>query len=209
MKRLWLLLFLIYAHTLLFAQNGTPIIAGARGAAMGNASVGFMDINSIFSNQAGLAYLSKPSTVLVGQRRFLNADINSYALGAAYPTNSGTFGLNIQYYGFEEFKEQKIGLAYARKLFDKFAIGAQIDYLTTRIAEYGSNASFTFELGVHSQIMKNFFLAAHVYSPIQVDINETDKLPNIFKLGASYLVSKKLNIHVEAEKDIDFAARLK
>ncbi len=209
MKRLLFLLLWCCTTIALSGQNGAPIIAGAKGAAMGNASVSFTDINSIFSNQAGLAYLQETAVILVGQRRFQNADINSYAIGAAYPTNSGTFGLNLQYYGFDVFNEQKVGLSYARKLFDRLAIGAQVDYLTTRIPEYGSATNLTFEFGVHSQIMEDFFLAAQVYSPIQVDINETDQLPTIFKLGIAYNFSEKLEMHLEGEKDLDFPTMFK
>lgn len=204
MKNVFTLLFLIASITLqLSAQNGTPQNAGARGAAMGNASVTFTDINSAFSNQAGLAFLEELSFTAYGERRFLAEGLNSFLFAAAYPIDKiGTVGLTINYFGFNAYNEQKIGLSYARKLAKNFSLGAQFDYLATRIPDYGTAASFTFEIGMLAQLSKQVTLAAHTYNPINSKVAGLDRLPNLVKIGVGYSPSDKVTLTGELEKDI-------
>jgi len=195
----------------LFAQNGTPTVAGARGLAMGDASVMFRDINSAFSNQAGLAFLDDLSFTAFGEQRFLLAELGSYAAALSYPTNSGSFGLVINYFGYEKYNEQKIGLAYARKLSEGVAIGAQVDYLGTRIPEYGTASSFTFELGVQADLLEDFVVGAHIFSPVRIQLtdDEADVIPAQLNVGVAYTPSEKVMLTAEVEKDFDYTASFK
>lgn len=191
------------------AQNGIPPNAGARGLAMGQTGLGFRDINSIFSNPSGLGYLSNFSATAFAEQRFLISEIKSVSAAAAYPTNSGTFGLSLNYFGFEAFNEQRIGLAYGRKLFDNLAIGGQIVVLNTRIPEYGSRSVITFELGFTSQIVPELLVNGHLYSPVRVELTADENLPSIYAFGISYLPSNKVIFNLEVEKDIDYPVRVK
>lgn len=195
----------------LFAQNGTPAKAGARGLAMGDASVTFRDINSAFSNQAGLAFLDDLSFTAFGEQRFLLAELGSYAAALSYPTSSGTFGLTINYFGYENYNEQKIGLAYARKLFEGVALGAQVDYLGTRIPEYGTASNFTFEVGVQADLLEDFVVGAHIFSPVRMKLTDDDAdiIPAQLNVGVAYNPSEKVTIAVEVEKDFDYTAAFK
>lgn len=191
------------------AQNSITNHAGARGVAMGNASVTFQDINSVFANVAGLAHLDETGFVLFSEQRFNLKELSTYAAGFALPTNSGTFGLQIQYFGFEQYNEQKIGLAYSRKLLDRLSIGAQVNYLNFSIPEYGNNGTASFELGIQSNIIDDVILGVHISNPIGQDIVEDDPLPTVFKIGIAYCPSKKVTFGVEVEKDIDFKSNIK
>lgn len=208
MKQIFHILF-IFSTLSIHAQNSVPSIAGARGAGMANASVTFSDIHSAFSNQAGLANLEHFSVVAFAEQRFLLNELQTVSAAAAYPTASGTFGLTLQHFGFEGFNEQKIGLAYARKLLDGLSLGAQVLLLNTQIPEYGSKANITFELGIITQLLPKLQLGAHVYSPMQVELANGENLPTVFKLGLAYLPSEKLLCTAEVEKDIDYPARVK
>jgi hypothetical protein len=205
MKKTLLALLLNCLCFIGFAQNGIPQNAGARGAAMGNASLTFTDINSIFTNQAGLGYLEHLSFTAYGERRFVGADgLNSFLFGVAYPHKKiGTVGLSVHYFGYDKYNEQKIGLSYARKLFKRMSIGAQFNYLGTRIGEYGTAHSFTFELGILAKVSKQFHIAAHTFSPVQVQLPNGDVLPSLFKLGIAYIPSSQLRLTAEIEKDLE------
>jgi len=203
-----LILFLTFLFDV-SAQNGISSSAGARGLAMGDASVTFSDINSIFSNQAGLAYLEKTELILfAGQKYFIN-DIRNIAVAVAYPSLLGTFGLNLQYYGFEDYNEQKIGINYARKLTNNLSLGAQFNYLGFRIPEYGNKGLVSVEIGIRSQVLKQLIIAAHISNPIQTEVVDGENLPTLFNFGIAYLPSKKLTITAEAEKDIEFPVSVK
>jgi len=210
-KHIFTLICTFFIALSLFAQNGTPTVAGARGLAMGDASVTFRDINSAFSNQAGLAFLDGTSFTAFGEQRFLLAEIGSYSAALAYPTNSGTFGLAINYFGYENYNEQKIGLAYARKLSEGVAIGAQVDYLGTRIPEYGSAGKVTFEVGVQANLLENFIVGAHIFSPIRTQLtdDEIDIIPTQLNVGVAYLPTEKVMLIAELEKDFDYIASFK
>ncbi|WBM73695.1 hypothetical protein [Saprospira grandis] len=204
MRTLYTLLLASMAFGL-FAQQGQPQSAAARGAALGNASVAFTDINAAYSNQAGLAFLEELSFSAYGERRFLAEGLNSFLFAAAYPleNNQGTFGLTLNYFGFSAYNEQKIGLAYARKLSERFALGVQLDYLGIRIPTYGSANSFTFELGLTAKISEELTLAAHVYNPVHAKLGQLDeRLPALFNLGLAYHPSEKVGIYAALEKDI-------
>ena len=48
-------------------------------------------------------------------------ELSHGALALALPTNAGTFGLSYSYFGYSKYNESKIGLAYAKKLFEKIS----------------------------------------------------------------------------------------
>jgi hypothetical protein len=204
--------FLALLNSGLKAQNGTPQNAGARGAAMGNASVTFSDINSAFSNQAGLAFLEGLSFTAYGERRFLAEGLNSYLFAAAFPdAKIGTFGLSVNYFGFKDYNEQKIGLAYARKLAKNFSLGVQLDYLGTRIPNYGAAHSVTVEIGLLAKLSEKFSLGAHIYNPTHSKVGAQERLPSLVNIGLAYSPSKKVTLTGQLEKDIydhPFAGRV-
>jgi hypothetical protein len=203
------LLLLLLLPLGLAAQNGLPPSAGTRGLAMGQTGLTFSDINSIFSNQAGLAFLEGPSFLAFAEQRFLLEELQSFSFGAALPTSSGTFGLSINHFGFDAYNEQRLGLAYGRRLFGSLALGAQFLMLNTRIPEYGSKAVFTFELGALMELMPQLEFGVHLYSPARVEVSTEEYLPTVLRLGLRYFPSSSLNLLAEVEKDIDYPARIK
>ncbi|MFB0515672.1 MAG: PorV/PorQ family protein [Candidatus Neomarinimicrobiota bacterium] len=125
---------------------------GARAVGMGGAYTCMdNDINSIFWNPAGIAKIDGAALSLSNCQWI--ADINQYAFTAAYGTGAvGTFGVSFVYYdngelertiptldiennpeGYyigEPFRVQQwaAGIAYARQITDKFAVGGQLKY---------------------------------------------------------------------------------
>jgi len=204
-----LFLFLILLPFLAIGQNGSSYSNSARSIGMGNTGINFSDINSLFTNQAGLATLENTSFLVSAERRFALADLNNLSAGFALPTNSGTFGISVNYFGFEQYNETKVGLAYGRKLMDKLSIGVQFDVLNTRIPEYGSQNLFTFEVGLQSELSKQLTLGFHLFNPVKLEIAEEEYLPTIIQAGVTYTPSKKVLVNLELEKDIDFPFTVK
>lgn len=185
------------------------LIQPGKSAAMGGASVVFQDVNALFGNQAGLAFLKNISALVVAERRFGMTELQTVAAGVCLPTRSGTFGLGIQSFGFEEFRQQKLGLSYSRLFGKNFAASVQFDYFQVRISEFGSKSVLTFEAGIQAMLGKNLILGTHVFSPAPVEWTENENLPAILRLGLSWQPSEKSMIVFEAEKDVDFPVRLK
>ena len=186
------------------AQNGLPSSAGAKGVAMNDATITFQDIYGGLSNPAALSYLEQLNFALAGQQRFALANLNDLSLIAALPTNSGTFGLSINYFGFDAYNEQKIGLSYSRKLFKKIAIGVQFDYLNTQITDYGNKGIFTFAAGLQAQLSKSIRLGVAVYNPIEIEIVAGETLPTLLNIGLSYQPSSKIMLAAEEKRILTY-----
>ena len=180
-----------------------------KSAGMGQVNAISQDVYSLFGNQAGLAFVPEFSAMAAAERRFMLPELQTVAAGAVLPTRSGTFGLSVLSFGFETFRQQKIGLAYARLLGKNFALGAQFDYLQTRIDEYGSKGALTFEAGMQAVISKKVILGTHLVSPVPVEWTEEERLPTIVRMGLAWMPSDKALVALEFEKDIDFPLRFK
>lgn len=202
-------LFFFLINTSLSAQHITSPIAGARGLATANANLNYQDIYSLFSNQAGLAQVRKFSALAYSHNRFLLAELNTVAIGVAVPLPVGTVGLVVQHYGFSAYNEQKIGLAYSRRLLDKVVIGAQFDLLTARIKEYGNSAAVTFELGLQYAISDQLTAGFHLFNPVRAQITAGETLPMIAQYGLTYTPSEYLSLSATMEQNSATAYNIK
>ncbi len=192
--------FLLSSCPVIYSQNAFSTSAGARGIGMGNANLTLKDIYSGFNNPAGLAYVDGFSGAAFVENRFLLQELQLAALSIAQSTNSGTIGMTLQYFGFEDYNEQKVGINYSRQLFDKLSIGAQFDFLTTRVREYGNVSAITFEVGFQYEILDKLSTGIHVFNPIRASIG-AESLPAIIQVGLSYQVANYLTISGAIEKE--------
>lgn len=209
MKKYTIFLFLLLSSSFLLAQNGYNTTTGARGLAMGEAGIGYQNIDAAFSNQAGLAHLTSFAAAVTGERRFALSELSTLGAVAAYPTIAGTFALHVQYYGFQDYNEQKVGLAYGRKLGKKFSAGAQISYLRTKIPLYGNSGLPVAEIGIQAEVAKNILVSTHLVSPFRSEIVEGENLPTVLRIGLTWKPSDKVFLTAQADKDIDFEARFR
>ena len=90
---------------------------------LGAYSTRHVDVFSFSANQASLAQLKNASAGVYGERRFLLSAANMYTAVVALPTSQGNFGLQADYFGFTNYNESQIGIAYARSLGSKLDIG--------------------------------------------------------------------------------------
>ncbi len=207
------LLFLLFGFSIhAFAGGGNDKNGlGARAAAMGGAAVSNSGLYSLFSNQAGLAQLEGVHAGIYAENRFLLSELSMYAFGAAIPTKSGTFGIGGIYFGNSLYNERNIKLAYGRKLFKNFRIGAEFDMAGIAISEYGNKTAFTFGIGLQYDITPDATIAAQVYNPMRVQLTDIDDdlLPTLITIGASYRPSEKITLMAEAEKNMAHTASFK
>jgi hypothetical protein len=131
----------------------------------------------------------------------------------ALPLKAGTFALSGDVFGYSLYNEKKAGIAFAKKLGEKFSAGVQLDYLNTFINDdyYGSHTTFAVEAGLLAEPLKNFKIGLHAYNLSRAKLAQyaNEKIPTIFRLGASYKFSGKLLWSIEEEKDIDQKAVFK
>lgn len=209
MQRL-VILFLLNCFTFsLTAQQGLSSLIGARGAGMGKTGLTFQDINSAMGNQAGLAHIERIEVLLLGEQRFINSPIPAANAAVAIPSGFGTFGLTLNYFGIASYNEQKIGLAYARKLFDQLSIGVQFDYLNTRMDELGSKGVVTFEVGIQAQLLPDLQFGFHLYNPTTQELLPGEPIATIYSAGIGYTPAQQTFITLEIQKHIDHTASIR
>lgn len=209
MKTIFLFLFLLLFAAPAAAQNGLPPNAGARGASLGNTSVAFQGMQSAFTNPAGLATLPGWGFIGMGEQRFLLPEIRSVAAAGAVAGKAGAFGLQLHYFGLESYNEQRLGMLYARKIFDDIYLGAGMDLLNTRIPDFGNQLNLTGSLGIQANFAEPLWLGFHLFNPFRIQRQNGEYYPTLMKAGFTYQFSKKLLLAGEAEKDIDFPLRWK
>lgn len=179
--------------------------AGARAAALSNASVTLSDAWSTFSNQAGLAFLESAVAGFHFENKFL---VKEYALQAgtlALPFKPGAIGLSYRFFGYSKYYEAKFGLAYARKFTKNLSIAVQVDYLQTHIAEgYGNYNAVTAELALLAEPLDNLRVGVHLFNPTRVKRNKPaeERIPSIMRFGMGYSFENKASVFFETEKDL-------
>jgi len=212
MRRLLLSGFaIIFFQGANFAADNYP--TGARSTGLANASVTIGDCWSAFHNQAALAWMDRISAGASYDSRFTIANLSTKGFVFAVPLKAGTFALSGDVFGYSQYNEKKAGIAFAKKLGEKFSAGVQLDYLNTFINDdnYGSHTTFAVEAGLLAEPFKNFRIGLHVYNLSRAKLAQyaDEKIPTIFRLGGSYRFSEKLFWSVEEEKDIDQKAVFK
>ena len=172
---------------------------------LGAYSSNHVDVFSVQSNQASLAELTSISAGVYGEKRFMLDELSLYQLGIAVPTQSGNFGISAGYFGFNEYNESQVGLAYARKLGEKVNIGVQFNYNGINISGYGNASAVNFEIGATYHLTDKITGGIHLYNPVggKYGKDHTEKLASIYSAGLGFEVSEKFFISVEFEKEED------
>lgn len=172
---------------------------------LGTYSGRHQDIFSFTSNQAALAQVKTATAGIYGERRFMLQSLNNYIAAFALPTTSGNFGLKTRYFGFSDYNETQIGLAYGRMLGDKVDIGAQFNYNAIRISGYGGSSAVSFEMGTVFHISEQVHLGIHANNPVggKFGKDQQEKLPAVYSFGLGYDASEKFFFGAEIVKEED------
>lgn len=162
-----------------------------------------IDPFSFTGNQAALAKTTTAGIGVYGERRFLLFDNSVYAVATTIPTKLGSFGLQLNYAGFQNFNEQKAGLAYGRSLGDKVDIGIQFNYYGYKIPAYQNGAAVNFEGGAIFHFSEKLNAGVHVYNPIggTIDKANDEKLAAVYKFGLGYDASENFYLSSEIVKE--------
>ena len=198
------LLAFLLLHVSVYAGNDitTP---GARAVGLANAVVTLSDGWSIHNNQAGLGFLKNTSAGAYYENRFL---ISELALSGGYfamPTKFGVFGLSARSFGYQLYRESKVGVAYAKTFGPNLSIGIQLNWEQVMLGDiYGNRNGLTAEIGAQYKFNDKFKLGAHIYNPTRTSLAEfnNERLPTILRFGISYQLNKKILMLGEVEKNI-------
>jgi hypothetical protein len=167
------------------------------------------DVLSFTGNQAALAQTKQAGIGVFGERSFMLKETGIYTLVTALPTRLGNFGFQINYAGYKNFRENKMGLAYARKLGKRVDLGVQFNYYTYNIPVYGKASTLHVEMGTMLHLTDKLHAGIHVYNPVGGKIgkrsagpgNGEEKLASAYKAGLGYDASEQFFISTEIIKE--------
>jgi hypothetical protein len=181
----------------------SPISTGYLG--LGAYSNNHIDVFSFHANQAALAKINNIAAGVYGEKRFLLKELSLYNAALTVPTHSGNFGLDARYYGFADYNETQLGLAYARSLGNKIDVGVQFNYYSVRVAGYGNASTINFEIGTILHLTDKLNAGLHAYNPVGGKLGkvEEEKLASLYSAGLGYEASEKFFISAEIEKQED------
>jgi opacity protein-like surface antigen len=198
--------------------GGDPLTVGARFAGMGGSGLTLADLWSVRLNPAGIAGLEAPVAGLFYQRHFLSEELAHQGLAVALPVGKGAFGLGVDRFGYSLYNETRASLAYAMRFGEGLRAAVQLNYLGVQLGgNYGGTSAFAAELGVQARISEQFWLGAHLYNPTRAklgavtdgDVTLDERVPTLLRAGLGWVVSSKLTLTGEVEKDIDRAERFR
>lgn len=169
---------------------------------MGACSINHIDAFSFTANQAALAQIKNPVIGVYGENRFLLNATNMYSAVVALPTAQGNFGMQIDYFGYKDYNESQIGLAYARSLGSKLDVGIKFNYYSFRIPAYQSSSALNFEIGAIAHLTDKLNAGIHFYNPVGGKLSKTkdEKLSSIYTFGLGYEASESFLVSAEIEK---------
>jgi hypothetical protein len=204
LRKIYILYLFILININAMAQSiRKPVAAPYIG--LGAYSLKHVDAFSITSNQAALAQIKSASIAVYAENRFLLQATNMYSGVFALPTRQGNFGLQVDYFGFKNFNESQLGLAYARSLGDKVDIGVKFNYYSFRIPLYQNSSTVNFEIGAIAHLTEKCSAGIHVYNPVGGYLSKTnnEKLGAIYTFGMGYEASENFFLSAEIVKAED------
>ena len=202
MHKPFLILLFLSTHFIIDGQTvRRPVAAVYTG--LGAYSINHTDVFSFTNNQASLAQMKNASAGVYGERRFMLDELSLYQLAIAVPTNSGNFGIKAGYFGFSDYNESQMGLAYARKLGSKMDVGVQFNYNGIQVSGYGNSSAINFEIGMIFHLTDKLNAGIHAYNPVggKYGKNSEEKLASIYTVGLGYEASDKFFVSAEIEKE--------
>ncbi|MFT3681617.1 MAG: hypothetical protein QM791_15205 [Ferruginibacter sp.] len=163
------------------------------------------DVFSYTNNQASLAQIKNTSFGVYGERRFMLTETSVYTASVAVPSSLGNFGVNVKYFGYKNFNENQVGLAYARSLGPKVDIGVQFNYYGYRVPSYDNANTVNAEAGIVVHLSDKLNAGVHVYNPIGGKFSKTDeKLTSTYTFGLGYDASDNFFASAELVKEQDY-----
>ena len=118
-------------YSALSVAGGDNHNLSARSTAMGGAGVTLIDLWAVHYNQAGLAGIEEITAGVYYENRFALKELSVKGGVLALPlpgTGQNVLGVSMSYFGYSEYNDTKVGLAYGKKLGDKYLGRIKIDY---------------------------------------------------------------------------------
>lgn len=193
----------------LCAQIGTNTTQGAASMGIANITAAANDAYACWGNPAALIHATARSVGFAAENRFANTPLSIGAIGAIVPTTSGNFGVSLQHFGFDNFREQQFSASFGKKIFPNMSLGVSFLGHLVQISGYGSALWAGFGLGFQADLMRNLRLGVHLESPFIAQLTEIATLSSVWRVGIAYQINPQTSILAELEKRLLAPLRFK
>ena len=173
---------------------------GARSAAMGDLKLGLTDLFSAVNNQAMLPEIRAFSVGINVHSQYLIKKLNTSVLAVAIPIGKGTLAASFTTYGYQLYRENKLGLSYAMALGPAFSLGVSLNYHSLRLGEgLGMEYSIYPDIGLNYKPTDKLNIGIQFQNiTLSTKVKQLDELwPVSGRLGLVYFINDKLLIGVQ------------
>jgi hypothetical protein len=176
--------------------------AGAGPLAMGKACVAIQDLPyAIFFNPANLPG-DQFQLALDYQNYYGIKDLNQVDLVVNIPLGLVPFSFGFSSFGNTLYREMQLTTAGLFRMASKFSLGLSLQYYFCSIKNYGSQATWGFNLGLAYTLIDNLKIGSQITNLNQPTISRTrEKLPQTFSVGMNYTATRLLSLNFELFRD--------
>lgn len=162
-------------------------------------SKNFQDAFSIISNPGSLARLNSLTAGVYGERKFMLSETGLYTAIITVPGATGNFALQTDYFGYSDYNESQVGIAYGLPLNEHIGVAAKFNYCHLRIPSYLSASAVNFKIGTVVHINDQLHTGISVYNPLNSNLgkNTGDKIASVYKAGIGYEISSSFFTQLE------------
>jgi len=208
MRFIFLLFYIFPCYV--FSQLESSV--GSRSSALAHSTVALTDVWSYYHNPGALGSLDRMAVGLSYENRFLLKELQSQALVVAVPMRIGVLSVGTHFYGYRQFRSQRIGAGYSLKLAEKLYAGVQLNYQGLQLNEnYGSQQTATAEAGLLAFITSHWKIGVSINNVGRAKLNDyqDERFPTRFRFGTSYQLSSKVLFLLEGSKVVHYKERVK
>lgn len=193
-----------------YGQSSFNAVGGATTSNLSYIQSTYMGASGLYGNVAGIETIEHYGINVGYTSRYSLDELSLVSIAGIYRTRFGTIGLTTSRFGFEDFNESKVGVAYARKIMKTVRIGAMFDMLAYNSRGREQERQFTIEAGLQSDVSDKLTIGVAIFNPINSKIDEFNTIPTKMSLGVLYKVASSTNLRAEfskvTDRDIDVRA---
>jgi len=159
----------------------------------------------IFSGTRNIASSVQLNQAFVGvylDRSYMLSELNHYTISGTVPARPGTFGVQLNYFGYPSYHEMEPSLGYAKKL-GEVSLGIKLNYRMVSIPAYGSKSSVIPEIGSIWHITDKLHTGLRIYNPLSYFAsNDTEaRFSYSYSSGIGYEVSPIVFLGISINKE--------
>jgi len=147
------------------------------------------------ANPASLAHSSGIQISAAVRSRFLIEGLYDYGLFGSYAIDdNSSIGLQIEHFGFEQFRQQTFAASYGRVLSDRWSLGLRFSYLLIAQEEQDNASTISGSFGILYELNDQITLGFEV-NPFAPSFDNEIQIPSAQKIGISYRPSDIVSVN--------------